>query len=308
MTGLPEAGRTERPKHLGAAPSKQAPGKWPLPGLNHRWKLLSLATPGVFGVALDSMRSASKKGIDFSADTASQKQVIRMLEYLEAGWGWQFVRAFGVSLMVAIFSFVFSIMIGIVLAIFASSRVKGAPFVVRLYTYVFRSLPDILLLILIFYTADGILNSLMSAIPGMSHIKVSPLVPGIMSTSIVLGAYSTELFKSGWSEIPAGQHEAGSALGFSGLQSLGLIILPQVYRKMIPHLSSLWLISMKETALLSIIGISDIVRIASLGARSTGAPITFYGIAIAIFIIFAFVSAKLFHRLERRSRQSMGGV
>ena len=77
---------------------------------------------------------------------------------------------------------------------------------------------------------------------------------------------------------------------------------------MIPHLSSLWLISMKETALLSIIGISDIVRIASLGARSTGAPFTFYGIAIAIFIVFAFLSAKLFHRLERRSRQSIGGV
>lgn len=239
---------------------------------------------------------------------ALQKQVIRMLEYLEAGWGWQFARAFGVSLMVAIFSFAFSMLIGIVLTIFARSPLKGAAFVVRLYTYIFRSLPDILLLILIFYTADGMLNSLLSIIPGMSHIKVSPLVPGIMSTSIVLGAYSTELFKAGWADIPAGQHEAGRALGFSGLQSLGLIILPQVYRKMIPHLSSLWLISMKETALLSIIGISDIVRIASLGARSTGAPFTFYGIAIAIFIVFAFVSAKLFHRLERRSRQSMGGV
>ncbi|NKC51999.1 hypothetical protein HED63_24035 [Ochrobactrum cytisi] len=65
---------------------------------------------------------------------------------------------------------------------------------------------------------------------------------------------------------------------------------------------------MKETALLSIIGISDIVRIASLGARSTGAPFTFYGISIVIFIIFAFVSAKLFHRLERHSRKSMGGM
>ncbi|NKC23319.1 hypothetical protein HED50_21710 [Ochrobactrum oryzae] len=133
---------------------------------------------------------------------ALQKQVIRMLEYLEAGWGWQFARAFGVSLMVAIFSFAFSMLIGIVLTIFARSPLKGAAFVVRLYTYIFRSLPDILLLILIFYTADGMLNSLLSIIPGMSHIKVSPLVPGIMSTSIVLGAYSTELFKAGGRIFP----------------------------------------------------------------------------------------------------------
>lgn len=231
-----------------------------------------------------------------------------MLEYLEAVWGWQFARAFGISLTVAVFSFAFSIVIGITLAILTNSRIWGAAFIIKVYTYVFRSLPDILLLILIFYTADGIINGVLSIIPAMAHIKVSPLVPGILSTSIVLGAYSTELFKAGWADIPAGQHEAGRALGFSGLQSLGLIILPQVYRKMIPHLSSLWLISMKETALLSIIGISDIVRIASIGARSTGAPFTFYGMAILMFIIFAFLSAKLFDRLEKRARQSMGRI
>jgi polar amino acid transport system permease protein/octopine/nopaline transport system permease protein len=231
-----------------------------------------------------------------------------MLEYLEAGWGWQFARAFGVSLTVAVLSFAFCILIGIGLTITARSRLWGAAAIIKLYTYIFRSLPDILLLLLIFYTADGIINGALATIPGMSHLTVNPLVPGIMSTSIVLGAYSTELFKASWADIPPGQNEAGRALGFSAFQSLALIILPQVYRKMIPYLSSLWLISMKETALLSIIGISDIVRTASIGARSTGAPFTFYGIAIAIFIVFAFASAKLFHRLEKRSRRSMGEI
>jgi polar amino acid transport system permease protein/octopine/nopaline transport system permease protein len=231
-----------------------------------------------------------------------------MLEHLGNGWGSQFAKALGLSIGVAVFSFIFSIVIGILLTLFSRTRIPGAAALVNVYTYVFRSLPDILLLILIFYTVDGALNGFLNLLPGMSHVTVSPLVPGIVSTSIVLGAYSTELFKAGWADIPPGQSEAGRSLGFTAFQTLALIVLPQVYRKMIPHLSSLWLISMKETALLSIIGISDVVRVASIGARSTGSPIGFYGVAILIFIVFAFVSSKLFYRLEKRSRSALGEV
>lgn len=231
-----------------------------------------------------------------------------MYEYLASGWGWQFARAFGTSITAAVSSFALSMVIGIFLSLWASSRLFGASAIVRTYTYVFRSLPDILLLILLYYSIDGFLQSSIAMLTGIANIQISPLIPGIISTSIVLGAYSTELFKAGWADISRGQHEAARSLGLSSIQSLLLVILPQVYRKMIPHLGSLWVVSMKETALLSIIGIPDVVRIASLGARSTGSPFTFYGIAIVIFILFAVVSSKLFHRLERNARRSVGGV
>ncbi|KSV66852.1 hypothetical protein N183_32870 [Sinorhizobium sp. Sb3] len=231
-----------------------------------------------------------------------------MLEYLSSGWGLQFMRAFATSITAAVFSFSLSILIGIALSLWAGSRFKGASTLVKTYTYIFRSLPDILLLILLFYSIDGFIQSAVKFAFGTPDIRISPLVPGIIATSIVLGAYSTELLKAGWAEIPAGQNEAARSLGLSGLQSLLLITMPQVYRKMIPHFGSLWLISMKETALLSVIGISDVVRTASLGARSTGAPFTFYGIAIFIFIAFAVASSKVFRRLEIKSRRTAGAV
>lgn len=231
-----------------------------------------------------------------------------MLSYLEQGWGHQFVNAFGMSFSIAVISFIFSIIIGINATLLATSRIRFAAAIVKFYTYLFRSLPGILLLLLIFYTADSLIQSLLQFLTETTDVNVSPVVPAVLSTSIVLGAYATELFKAGWADITAGQHEAGRALGFTRFQSLALIILPQIYRKVLPHLGSLWLISMKETALLSIIGIPDIVRIASLGARSTGAPFTFYGIAITIFIAFAFASSRVFSYLEGRSHRSMGAI
>lgn len=231
-----------------------------------------------------------------------------MLTYLEQGWGYQFAKAFAMSFSIAAISFVLSIIIGVAATLLAASTVRLGAAAVKFYTYLFRSLPGILLLLLIFYTADSLIQSVVQLLTGEPNASVSPVVPAVLSTSVVLGAYATELFKSGWADIPSGQHEAGRALGFTRVQSIALIILPQVYRKVLPHLGSLWLISMKETALLSIIGIPDIVRIASLGARSTGAPFTFFGIAIAIFIAFAFASSRAFSYLEGRSRRAMGAI
>ncbi|MEF2072694.1 ABC transporter permease subunit [Consotaella aegiceratis] len=231
-----------------------------------------------------------------------------MLDYLAAGWGWQFLKAIGTSLTVAAFSFSLSMLIGVLGTLLSRSGLRGSAAVVNLYTYIFRSLPDILLLILIFYSIDGFLQKLLILLPGMGSAKISPYVPAIASTSIVLGAYATELFKAGWAGIPRGQYEACWALGLTRLKALILIILPQVYRKIIPHLGSLCLISMKETALLSIIGIPDIVRTASLGARSTGSPFTFYGIGIVIFVMFAVTVSRLFSWLEQRARQSAAGL
>jgi polar amino acid transport system permease protein/octopine/nopaline transport system permease protein len=152
-----------------------------------------------------------------------------MLGYLAAGWGWQFANAFGISILAAISSFFFSMLIGIGLTLFSRAPIPGSRAIVNSYTYVFRSLPDILLLLLIFYTLDGVFQAALSAFSGGASIRLSPLVPAIMSTSIVLGAYATELFKAGWADIPAGQHEAGQALGLTRLQSLLLVILPQVH-------------------------------------------------------------------------------
>ncbi len=231
-----------------------------------------------------------------------------LIDYLMSGWGLQFLSAIGTSLTVAALSFVFCIVIGILCTLFARSGFRGSVALVNLYTYIFRSLPDILLLILIFYTLDGAIQALMRLVPGMADVRLSAYVPAVMSTSIVLGAYATELFRAGWADIPLGQHEAGRSLGFSPFQTLALIILPQVYRKIIPHLGSLCLISMKETALLSIIGIPDIVRTASIGARSTGSPFIFYGIAIAIFVTFAILCSRIFAHLERSARQGWAGA
>jgi len=231
-----------------------------------------------------------------------------MLEYLNAGWGWQFAKGLGASLFVAFSSFLLSILIGICCTLVARSGFRASRHLVNLYTYAFRSLPDVLLLILIFYSLDGALASVLQLLPATGQVKISPFLPAILSAAIVLGAYATEVFRAGWADIAPGQHEAGHSLGLSRLQSFGLIILPQVYHKIIPYLGVLLLISMKETALLSIVGIPDIVRTASIGARSTGAPFVFYGVAIAVFVAFAILTSALFKRLEGRSRQYMGGI
>lgn len=113
----------------------------------------------------------------------------------------------------------------------------------------------------------------------------------MVALGAVFSSYASEVFLSAFRAIPQGQYEGGYSIGLSKSQTMRLIVLPQLIRVALPGLSNLWMILLKETALVSVIGLSDILRQSSIAARVTKEAFLFYGVACLIYLVLAIISS-----------------
>src|SRR5690606_18656697 len=143
----------------------------------------------------------------------------------------------------------------------------------------------------VFYGAQiGIQKVVHLFAPG-SNIEVNSFISGMIALGAVFSAYASEVFLSAFRAIPKGQYEGGHAIGLSGSQTMRLVVLPQLIRIALPGLANLWLILLKDTALVSAIGLTDILRQAGVAARVTKHAFLFFGVAALIYLLLAIVSS-----------------
>jgi arginine/ornithine transport system permease protein len=167
------------------------------------------------------------------------------------------------------------------------------------YTTIVRSLPDLLLMLVVFYGGQILLNRVSEA-RGWGYIDINPFIAGTLTLGFVFGAYLTETFRGAILAIPRGQVEAGHACGLTGWQVVRHVMLPQMVRHAIPGFTNNWLVMLKATALVSIIGLDDMVHRAGLAAAATRAPFTFYALTGLIYLAVTTVSILALSLLERR--------
>ena len=154
-------------------------------------------------------------------------------------------------------------------------------------------------MLMVFYGGQILLNRLADA-QGWGYVDIDAFVAGTLTLGFVFGAYLTETFRGAILAIPRGQLEAGHACGLSGWQVIRHILLPQMVRHAIPGFTNNWLVMLKATALVSIIGLDDMVHRAGLAAAATRAPFTFYALTGAIYLAVTTVSILVLTALERR--------
>jgi arginine/ornithine transport system permease protein len=209
------------------------------------------------------------------------------------------VAGLGVTLSVASVSLLVACVFGLIGAVAkqsASPILRGAA---NAYTTVVRSLPDLLLMLGVFYGGQILLNRIADA-RGWGYIEINPFAAGTLTLGFVFGAYLTETFRGAILAIPRGQIEAGYACGLTRLQVLTSITLPQMIRHAIPGFTNNWLVMLKATALVSIIGLDDMVHRAGLASAATRAPFTFYALTGAIYLAVTTVSILVLSMVERR--------
>lgn len=177
------------------------------------------------------------------------------------------------------------------------SRVAG--FLADAYTTLIRGLPELVLLLLIFYGGQIMINRLTDK-AGWGYIDINPFIAGTMTLGFIFGAYLTETFRGAILAIPRGQMEAGMAYGMTRGLVLRRIILPQMVRHAIPGFTNNWLVMIKATALLSIIGLDDMVHRANLASAATRQPFTFYATIGALYLLVTTVSIIALGWVERR--------
>ena len=169
----------------------------------------------------------------------------------------------------------------------------------EVYTTLIRGLPELVLMGLIFYGGQIGINRLADA-QGWGYIDIPPFVAGVLTIGFIFGAYLTETFRGAILAVPRGQAEAGLAFALTRRQVLWRIVLPQMVRHAIPGFANNWLIMIKASALVSIIGLDDMIHRAGLAAATTRAPFTFYMATALIYLALTSVSILVLSRVEAR--------
>ena len=131
------------------------------------------------------------------------------------------------------------------------------------------------------------------------YIEINAFITGSFAIGIISGAYSTEVFRGAIQSIDKGQFEAAKVLGFSKFKQFYKIILPQMLRLAIPNLSNVWQITLKDTSLISVTGLVEIMRQSYIAAGSTRDPLFFYSFAAGLYLFLTFLSMRIFNKLEK---------
>ncbi len=209
------------------------------------------------------------------------------------------LEGLGLTLRVSALSLAIACVFGLVGAAAKLSDSRVARWSAEVYTTLIRGMPELVLMLLIFYGGQIGINRLAES-QGWDYIDVPPFLAGVLTIGFIFGAYLTETFRGAILAVPKGQAEAGHAFALSRTMVWWRIVLPQMVRHAIPGFANNWLIMIKASALVSIIGLDDMVHRAGLAAASTRAPFTFYVAVALIYLTLTSVSIFALSRLEAR--------
>ena len=214
------------------------------------------------------------------------------------GFGWQLAVGAWMTVRVAAASLVPGLLLGLVGAGAALSRFRLLRAAADTYSTVIRGVPELLVLLLLYFGGTVLLSRLWSYLEPDAYVEVDAFTAGVVALSVVFGAYATEVFRGAILAVPRGQVEAARAIGMRPWQILRRILLPQVWRFALPGLGNLWLVLLKDTSLVSVVGLDELTRKAYVAAGSTREPFTYYSAAACIYLLLTIVSMVAIARLE----------
>jgi len=204
------------------------------------------------------------------------------------------------TVQIALASLFFSVALGLIGAWAKLSANRTARALAGAYTTLVRGVPDLVLIMLVFFGGQVTLNAIGAATGLWDYLEVSQFAAGALTIGVIFGAYFTETFRGAILAIPRGQIEAGISIGMSRPLLFRRIVWPQMVRYALPGFGNNWLVQLKTTALVSVIGLQDLVYNAFTAGRSTGQLFTFMAAAFVIYLILTAISDLALRALDRR--------
>lgn len=215
--------------------------------------------------------------------------------------GWLDDIAYGafITVSLALATLPVGLAIGFLVALAKQSAEPSLRLAGNVYTTIFRGLPELLTLFLVYFGGQIGLQKLFQLFDPNATVDVSAFVSGMIALGVVFSSYASEVFMSAFKAIPKGQYEGGHAVGLTSWQTMRLVVLPQLIRIALPGLANLWLILLKDTALVSVVGLSDILRQTSIAARVTKHAFLFFGFATLVYLVLSIISSFGINAIER---------
>jgi arginine/ornithine transport system permease protein len=225
-----------------------------------------------------------------------------MLDF--AGYGPEILKGALVTLEVAFLSLFLAIVLGLLGATAKLSRNPAARAVATLYTTIIRGVPDLVMMFIIFFGGQQLLNMLFDWLASEYDvdyfINVNEFVAGVITIGFIYGAYMSETFRGAFMAVDNGQIEAGKAYGMSRRQIFLRISFPLMMRHALPGIGNNWQVLLKTTALVSVIGLTDMVRVATEASKAEHAPFKFFIPVVAIYLLLTWISEFIIKKLDAK--------
>jgi len=224
---------------------------------------------------------------------------LSFLAFDDTGWGDEMLAGMFITLLVS----VSAMAIGLVFSVFGTMAKLSHSVIIRsfgnTYTTVIRGIPELLVIYLFFF---GFNNALMATAKSLfdyhEYFEFPVFLTAAIAVGLVSGAYSTEVIRGSFLAVPKGQVEAAKSVGMSKFQIFHRVLIPQVLRYALPGLGNVWQLTLKDTALISVMAIAEIMRTAQIAAGNTKEPFVFYIFAALLYLTLTTVSSKALNSAE----------
>ena len=225
---------------------------------------------------------------------------MELLAFGKTGWGDELFFATLMTIAVSITAMFIGFLFALIFTPLKLSKNKFLNFIANSYTTIIRGVPELLVIYLFFFGGTGAVMFVASIFGYNEYIEINAFITGAFAIGIISGAYSTEVFRGAIQSIDKGQFEAANVLGLNKFGKFFKIILPQTLRLAIPNLSNVWQITLKDTSLISVTGLVEIMRQSYIAAGSTRDPLFFYSFAAVLYLLLTYISMKLINKLEAK--------
>ncbi|GGD68619.1 ABC transporter permease [Rhizobium anhuiense] len=228
-------------------------------------------------------------------------EFISLLLFSDEGWGDELLRGLSVTLALAFATAPLALVLSFLLAWGKNARSPIARWLAFASTTVFRSLPELLTLVIIYYQLQVLIDWVVHLAFPNASISLNAFAAGVVALTLVFSALGSEVVRAAYQAVGRGQAEAAASLGLHRRQAFFLVVLPQMWRHCIPAFGNLWLILLKDTSLVSIIAVNDLVRYTNMAISTTKKPFFFYTVLALIYVALALLSGIGQALLERRT-------
>ncbi|CCM79916.1 ABC transporter permease [Rhizobium mesoamericanum] len=221
-----------------------------------------------------------------------------LLGFGKGGWGGLLLQAAIMTLAVTLASLIIGAVLGALIAWAKLSRSLPASLLGECYTVVFRGVPELLIIYLCYFGGSSLLSGIFHMSGGAGFVGIPPFVAGAFGVGLICAAYQAEVYRGAYLAVSKGEIEAAVAIGMPRLLRLRRILIPQVMRFSLPGLNNVWQMSLKDSALVSVTGLAEIMRTTDVAARTTREYFLFYVAGAALYLMLTAVSNQVVEKAE----------
>ncbi|WP_349436040.1 ABC transporter permease subunit [Pararhizobium sp. A13] len=231
--------------------------------------------------------------------------LFQMIGFGPTGWGGLLLLAALMTLCVT----AVALLIGAILGSLVSwAKLSGSKIMRMLggtYTTVFRGVPELLIIYLVYFGGSSAVTAIGTAMGFEGFLGLPSFAAGALAVGIISGAYQAEVYRGAFLAIPRGELEAAQAIGMHRFLRFRRIIAPQVFRFALPGIGNVWQLSLKDSALVSVTGLADLMRTSQVAAGSTRQHFLFFIVGGCLYLILTSFSDRIFTSAEKRANRSM---